>query len=402
MTKLHECSKDLIMAEQKFGAFNYDPLPVVLTKGKDEWVWDVEGNKYFDCLSSYSALNFGHCNERITEVAIQQIKKLTLTGRAFYNDKLGEFFKEITALTGMESALPMNTGAEAVETGIKLARRWGYRNKLIPKDCAEIIVCKDNFHGRTTTIVGFSSDEDTRSDFGPATPGFKIIPFNDPDALLESITKNTAAFLVEPVQGEAGIIIPSEGYLKEIRKICTDLNVLLILDEIQTGFGRTGKNFAYQHENIMPDILLVGKALGGGVVPISATLASRSLMDLFNPGSHGSTFGGNPLACAIALEVISMVKDGSIAEKAKQKGEMFLKLLKTNQSDKIKEYRGKGLMIAAEFNDGLDARDYCEKFLKAGILAKESHKNKVRLTPPLITKDETLKWAAKVIADNTL
>src|SRR5271157_322257 len=384
--------------ERSYGAHNYHPLPVVLARGEGAWVWDVNGKRYLDCLSAYSALNFGHRHPKLVAALQSQLDRLTLTSRAFYNDQLGPFLQHLCTFTGMECALPMNTGAEAVETGIKVARRWGYRCKSIPTDRAEIVVCENNFHGRTTTIVGFSSDEDSWQDFGPATPGFLKIPFNDPAALEDAITPNTAAFLVEPIQGEAGVIIPAAGYLAEVADICARHNVLLIFDEVQTGFGRTGKNFAFEQEQVIPDILLVGKALGGGMIPTSATLTSRSIMDVITPGSHGSTFGGNPLACAVGQAVLDLMEEEPIAEHAASAGEHFLDLLRGIQSEYVKEVRGKGLLLAVEFDPRVGpARLLAEDLLPVGILSKDTHDQTLRFAPPLIIDDETVEWAAKII-----
>lgn len=390
----------LVEIESSYGAHNYHPLEVVLSKGEGVFVWDVEGKKYLDCLSAYSAVNQGHRHPKIIEAAKVQLDNLTLTSRAFYNDRLGMFLKKLCDLTETEVALPMNTGAEAVETGIKIARRWGYEVKKIPQNKAEIIVCENNFHGRTTTIVGFSSDEDSRNNFGPFTPGFIKIPFNDPNALEKAINNNTVGFLVEPIQGEAGVIVPDEGYLKKIREICTKNNILLILDEIQTGFCRTGKMFAFMHENIKPDILLVGKALGGGIIPVSAAMSSKDIMAPITPGSHGSTFGGNPLACAVGEAAIDVLIDEKLDEKSKTLGLYFKEGLKNIKSPLIKEIRGKGLFVAIELRiEAGNARQYTNKLKERGILAKETHEQTIRFAPPLIITKKEIDWILNIITE---
>lgn len=368
--------------ESTYGAHNYHPLEVVLSRAEGPFVWDVEGKKYIDCLSAYSAVNQGHRHPKIIEAAKVQLDTLTLTSRAFYNDRLGAFLKKLCDITEMEVALPMNTGAEAVETGIKIARRWGYEIKKVKEDSAEIIVCENNFHGRTTTIVGFSSDKGSRSNFGPFTPGFVKIPFNDPEALEKAITENTVAFLVEPIQGEAGVIVPDEGYLKKIREICTTKGILLILDEIQTGFCRTGKMFAFMHEGIKPDILLVGKALGGGIVPVSAALSSTTVMAPITPGSHGSTFGGNPLACAVGEAAIDVLVEEKLDTRSMELGNYFKDGIKSIKSPLIKKIRGKGLFIAIELS--ILARPKVVELKQHGILAKETHDYTIRFAPPLV------------------
>ena len=391
--------------ESHFGANNYHPVPVVINKAKGVWVWDVRGKKYLDCLAAYSAVNQGHLHPKIVKAAKEQLKRVSLTSRAFYNDKMAPFLKKLCQFTGMEMALPMNSGAEAVETGIKLARRWGYFKKKIPENQAEIIVAENNFHGRTTTIVSFSTSEISTKGFGPETPGFITIPFNDPKALKNAITKNTVAFLVEPIQGEAGVIVPNEGYLKEVQKICALNDVLLILDEIQTGFGRTGKNFAFQHENAKPDVLLVGKALSGGISPVSAALSSRDIMSVFTPGSHGSTFGGNPFACEVGVAAIEVVEEEHLADRAAKLGAYFLNELKIleKKSKIVREVRGKGLLIAVEFEDTInDCRFVVQALMKKGILVKETHGNIVRFAPPLVITKKELRWAAKVVVETIL
>jgi ornithine--oxo-acid transaminase len=382
---------EFIDLENLYGARNYRPLDVVVERGEGVWVWDNEGRRYLDCLAGYSALNQGHCHPAIREALTEQAAKLTLTSRAFRNDQLPLLYRDLYELTGYEMALPMNTGAEAVETAIKTARRWGYEVKGIPEGQAEIIVCANNFHGRTVTIVGFSTEEQYRQGFGPFTPGFKAIPFGDAQALEDAITPNTCAFLVEPIQGEAGIIIPRAGYLREALEICRWKRVLFIADEIQSGLGRTGKLFAYMHEGIEPDVLIVGKALGGGFYPVSVVLAPREVLGVFKPGDHGSTFGGNPLACAVARAALRVTVDEKLSERSAEFGEYFLGLLKTLRSPQIKEVRGKGLWIGIELNS--EARPYCEKLKNEGILSKETHERVIRMAPPLVIGRDEIAWA---------
>jgi ornithine--oxo-acid transaminase len=388
-------AKDYIELEQKYGAHNYHPLPVVITKAKGVWVWDVEGKKYIDMLSSYSAINQGHQHPKIVKAAMAQMKRVTLTSRAFSNDRMGPFLKKLCKVSGMEMALPMNTGAEAVETSIKLARRYAHQKRGVPDNEGEIIVCANNFHGRTTTIVGFSSDPDSRKGFGPFTPGFLTIPYNDIPAFKKAINSKTIGILVEPIQGEAGIFIPDEGYLAELRRICTEKGILLILDEIQTGFARTGKMFCFQHENAKPDILCVGKALGGGLYPVSASLSSREIMSVFSPGSHGSTFGGNPLAAAIGEASLDVLVGEKLADRSRDMGAYFLKGLKGIRSKKIKTIRAKGLLIGVEFRlgPGETVRPICERLMKKGVLAKDTHEKTVRFAPPLVISKEEIDWA---------
>ena len=394
-------AKDYMELEQKFGAHNYHPLPVVISKAKGVWVWDVEGKKYIDMLSSYSAINQGHMNDRIVKAAVDQLQRVSLTSRAFYNDKMGSFLKKLCDVSGMEMALPMNTGAEAVETSIKMARRYAHQKKSIPEDKGEIIVCENNFHGRTTTIISFSSDPDSKKGFGPFAPGFVTIPYNDAESFKKAINKNTIGILVEPIQGEAGINLPSPGYLKELRKICTEKRILLMLDEIQTGFCRTGKMFCFQHEGIKPDILMVGKALGGGLYPVSAALASREIMSVFTPGSHGSTFGGNPLASAIGEESLNVLIDERLADRANEMGAYFVKRLKEISSKKIKEIRAKGLLIGVEFvlKPGETVRPICEKLMEKGVLAKDTHEKTIRFAPPLVITRAEVDWAIEKIKE---
>jgi ornithine--oxo-acid transaminase len=392
-------AKEYLELEGTYGAHNYHPLPVVVAKAKGVWVWDVEGKQYIDMLSSYSAVNQGHLNDRIVKAAVEQMQRVTLTSRAFSNDRMGRFLKKLCEVSGMEMALPMNTGAEAVETAIKLARRYAHMKKGMPEDRGEIIVCAENFHGRTTTIISFSSDQGSRKGFGPFAPGFVTIPYNDPKAFETAITKDTIAILVEPIQGEAGINVPSPGYLKELRRICTEKGVLLILDEIQTGFCRTGKMFAFEHEGIKPDILCVGKALGGGIYPVSACLSSKEIMSVFTPGSHGSTFGGNPLACAIAEESLNVLIDENLAEKATRMGEYFVSKLSALKTRKIKDIRHKGLLIGVEFHLGPSetVRPICEKLMAQGVLAKDTHERTIRFAPPLVITKEEIDWAMERI-----
>jgi len=390
---------DFIKLEDELGAHNYKPLDVVLNRGKGIWVWDVDGKRYLDCLSAYSAINQGHCHPEILKTMVEQAARLTLTSRAFRNDQLGLFYQEICSLTNSHKVLPMNSGAEAVETVIKTVRKWGYQVKGVPSDQAEIIVCAENFHGRTITIVGFSTDENSRSGFGPFTPGFKIIPFGDADALESAITPNTVAFMVEPIQGEAGVIIPPDGYLKDAREICSRNNVVLILDEIQTGLGRTGKVLAEEHEGIEADLTLVGKALSGGYYPVSAVLSNKEVMDVLQPGEHGSTFGGNPLGCAVARTALKVLAEENLVENAAAMGTYFLDGLGRIQNPQIKDIRGRGLMIAVEFDPAAGgARQYCEKLQEAGILCKETHEHTIRFAPPLVITREDIDWALEKIS----
>ncbi len=379
-----------IELEKKYGANNYKPLDVVIDHGEGVYLYDVEGKRYLDCLSAYSAVNQGHCHPKIMEAMIKQAKKITLTSRAFRNNVLPLYYEKLCKLTGFEMVLPMNTGAEAVETSIKAARKWGYQKKGVEK--AEIIVCSENFHGRTTTIVSFSTDPAAKNDFGPYTDGFKIAKYGDIESMKSLITKNTVAVLLEPIQGEAGIKIPPDGYLKAVRNLCFENNILMILDEIQTGFSRTGKLFAFEYENIRPDMVTVGKALSGGFYPISAVLSSKEILGLFKPGEHGSTFGGNPLASAIAMAALDVLIDENLAENSRILGEYFLSKLKTIKSDKIKEIRGRGLLIAIELK--CPASKYCEKLFKEyGILVKETHEGTIRIAPPLVIKREEIDMA---------
>jgi ornithine--oxo-acid transaminase len=383
----------------KVSAHNYGPLPVVLKKGEGCWVEDVEGKKYLDMLGGYSALNFGHCHPYITKVFIEQAQKLTLTARAFQNEQYSLFCQEITEFCGFDKVLPMNSGAEAVETAIKTARKWGHKVKGIEENKAEIITCAHNFHGRTISIVSFSTSEQSRDGFGPFTPGFKTVPYADADALEAAITPNTAAFLVEPIQGEGGIRVPPEGYFKRVREICTKHNILFIDDEIQAGFGRPGKPFAIDYEGVKPDMMILGKALGGGMMPVSAVLANDDIMGVYNPGDHGSTFGGNPLACAVARAALKVLKDEKLIERSAELGPPFMERLRALNSPAIKEVRGRGLWIGIEINASHgDAHDYVLKLLDEGILTKETLESVLRLAPPLTITQEELDWAFERLA----
>jgi ornithine--oxo-acid transaminase len=392
-------TKELIKKENRFGAKNYKPLDVVLSKGSGIWVWDVEGNKYLDCLSAYSAVNQGHCHPKIFQAMKDQAQKLTLTSRAFRNDQLALLYEELCELTDSHKVLPMNSGAEAVETVIKCARKWGYESKGVARGRADIIVCSDNFHGRTLSIIGFSTDENARRNFGPFTPGFTVIPFGDADALEAAITPDTVAFLVEPIQGEAGVIIPPKGYLKRVREICTQKNVLMILDEIQTGLGRTGKLLAEEHEGVQADLTLIGKALSGGFYPVSAVLSNEAVLGLLQPGQHGSTFGGNPLACAVARAALKVLKKENMIENAAEMGAYFLEKLRQIQHPAIKEVRGIGLMIAIELHKNVSdgARPICEALQTKGILCKETHTYTIRFAPPLVITKPDIDWAMERI-----
>ncbi len=391
-------TKDFIEIEEKFGAHNYHPLDVVITKAKGVWVYDVEGKKYLDCLAAYSAVNQGHCHPRILKALQNQAEKVTLTSRAFRNDQLPLLYKELCELTGYEKVLPMNSGAEAVETALKAARKWGYKVKGIKKDTAEIIVCENNFAGRTISIISFSSTEQYKDGFGPITPGFKIIPYGDSAALEKAITANTAAFIVEPIQGEGGVIVPPDGYLKKAFDICKKNNVLFIADEIQSGFGRSGKLFAYQYENIKPDVVIIGKALSGGFYPVSAVLSNNEVLGVFNPGDHGSTFGGNPLAAAIARESIKVLVEENLIENSFKLGEYFREKLRGIKSKHIKEIRGKGLFIGVElYPEAKGARRFCEALMTKGVLCKETHDDVIRFAPPLVITKEEIDWAMEYI-----
>lgn len=390
--------KQAISKEEKVVAHNYKPLPVMLARGRGAWLWDVDGNKYLDMMSAYSAVSHGHSHPRLLAALNKQAQRLAIPSRAFYNDTLGPFLEKLCALTGLDMALPMNTGAEAVETAIKAVRRWGYQVKNIPENKAEIIVAENNFHGRTSTIVGFSSSQTARKDFGPFAPGFTTIPFGDAKALEKAITPNTCAFLVEPIQGEAGIILPPDGWLKEIRRICDKNNVLLILDEIQSGLGRTGKMFACDHEGIKPDGLILGKALGGGMMPVSCVVGVKEMMELFVPGSHGSTFGGNPLAAAVGLEALNVLEDEKLTERSAELGAYFKEKLEGLNSPLFKQIRGRGLWVGVDINmdvdgDKISAYELCQNLLKKGVLAKETQKTTIRFAPPLVITKEEIDWA---------
>ncbi len=388
-------TQKFIAMEDKFGAHNYHPLDLVITKAEGIWVEDVEGNRYMDCLAAYSAVNQGHCHPRLLKVFRRQAAKVTLTSRAFRNDQLPGFYKTLTEMTGYQRALPMNSGAEAVETAIKAARKWGYKVKGIKKDKAEIIVCANNFHGRTTTIVGFSTEDQYKDGFGPFTPGFTVIPFGDTKALEAAITPNTCAFMVEPIQGEAGIIIPPKGFLKKAADLCKKNNVLLICDEIQSGLGRTGKMFAHEWEGVRPDGLIVGKALSGGFYPVSAFLADDEVMSVFNPGDHGSTFGGNPLGCAVANEALKVIVEEKLVENSLKQGTYFMDRLGKVKAKSIKTVRGTGLWIGLVLDR--PARPYCEALMAEGMLCKETHETVIRIAPPLTIKKKDVDWAMKKI-----
>ncbi len=392
-------SSTTIELEEQYGAHNYKPLDIVLSRGEGVWVWDADGNRYMDCLSAYSAVNQGHCHKKIMQTLMDQAQKLTLTSRAFRNDQLGPFYKELCELTRSHKVLPMNSGAEAVETAIKTVRKWGYTVKGVPENEAEIIVCENNFHGRTISIVSFSTDPNARKGFGPFTPGFKIIPYGDAAAFEAAITPKTVAFLVEPIQGEAGVIIPPAGYLKRVREICTRQNVMLILDEIQTGLGRTGKLLAEEHEGIEADLTLIGKALSGGFYPVSAVLSNSEVMNVLQPGEHGSTFGGNPLACAVARTALQVIIDEGMIENAEKMGAVFLNGLKQIVNSLIKDVRGKGLMLAMEFYPKAGgARQYCLKLKEKGLLCKETHDDIIRFAPPLVITQSEVEWALDKIS----
>lgn len=382
---------ELLQTEDRWGAHNYHPLPVVVSRAEGVWVYDIDGHRYLDCLSAYSAVNQGHCHPRLVKALTEQAGRVTLTSRAFHNDQLPLFCQELAERCGMDGVLPMNTGAEAVETALKAARKWGYDVKGIPEDQAEIIVCSDNFHGRTITIVTFSTDPGYRHGFGPFTPGFKAIPFGDLEALEAAITPNTCAFLLEPIQCEAGILIPPHGYLKAAKQLCEESNVLFMADEIQTGLGRTGEWLACDHEGVKPDVLILGKALSGGFYPVSAVLARRDVLDVFTPGTHGSTYGGNPLGCAVAREALAVAADERLAERSKRLGIWLLNELKDRLGHpEIVEIRGRGLLIGIEMRGR--ARPFCEALKDCGMLCKETHDHTIRLAPPLVIKQEELEW----------
>lgn len=393
-------TSEFIEVEEKFGAHNYHPLDVVISGGKGVWVTDVEGNKYLDFLSAYSALNQGHVHPKILKALIAQAKKVTLTSRAFRNDQLPFFYKELSEMTGYEMSLPMNSGAEAVETALKLARKWGYEIKGIKRHDAEIIVADGNFHGRTVSIVSFSSEPHYKDDFGPFTPGFISVPYGDTKAIEKTITKNTAAVMLEPIQGEGGVLIPPAGYLAEVKTLCEKHNVLFMADEIQTGLGRTGKLFACQYDGVRPDVTIIGKALSGGFYPVSAVLADKAILGLFTPGEHGSTFGGSPLAAAVARASLQVIREEQLVENSAAMGEYFMGELRKIISPHIKEVRGKGLLIGVELHpEARGARRFCEALMKKGILAKETHDNVIRFAPPLVIDKKTIDWALPRIKD---
>lgn len=388
-------TQDIIKQTEKYGAPNYHPLPIVISEAEGVWVKDPEGNKFMDMLSAYSAVNQGHRHPKIIQALKDQADRVTLTSRAFHNDQLAPWYEMICELSGKEMALPMNTGAEAVETAVKAARRWAYNVKGVEENKAEIIACEGNFHGRTMTAVSLSSDPDYRQGFGPMLPGINLVPFGDLEALKNAITPNTAAFLIEPIQGEAGIIIPPAGFLKAARELCRENNVLFIADEIQAGLGRTGKMFACEWEDVDPDMYILGKALGGGVFPISCVVADEEVLSVFNPGSHGSTFGGNPLACAVSIASIEVLQDEKLADRSQELGEYFMSQLKEISHPSIKEVRGRGLFIGMELNEA--ARPYCEELKELGLLCKETHDTVIRFAPPLIIAKEDLDWALERI-----
>lgn len=396
-------SEYLINLEDEYGAHNYLPLDVVLTRGEGVWVYDVDGKRYLDCLSAYSALNQGHNHPKIKQAMVDQLDRLTLTSRAFRNDKLGLFYKKLSDMTGYEMSLPMNSGAEAVETAIKVARKWGYVTKGIPRYQAEIIVAEGNFHGRTTTIISFTSNEEYRHDFGPFTPGFKLVPYGDIQAIERAITDNTAAIMLEPIQGENGIILPPEGYLRQVKALCEQNQVLFIGDEIQTGLGRTGALFACDHENVRPDIMVVGKALSGGFYPVSAILADKPILGLFQPGEHGSTFGGNPLGAAVAIAALEVIEEEHLVKNSRMMGEYITDYLEEIPKKNIKDIRGKGLLIGVELKHELGgARRFAEILQKKGILVKETHEHILRLAPPLIIQKDTVDWMLPIIRETLL
>jgi len=389
---------DFLATEARLGTYNYEPIGVVLSRGEGVFVWDTEGKRYLDCLSAYSAVNQGHCHPKILAAMVKQASRLTLTSRAFHNDQLASFYEELAALTGSHKILPMNSGAEAVESAIKSVRKWGYEVKGVPDGQAEIIVCTDNFHGRTLGIVGFSTDPETRKHFGPFAPGFRIIPFGDAAAFEAAITPNTIAFLVEPIQGEAGVIIPPSGYFTRVRELCTAHDVMLILDEIQTGLGRTGKLLAEQHEGIEADVTLLGKALSGGFYPVSAVLSNNAVLGTLKPGQHGSTFGGNPLACAVARAALRVLVEEGMIENAAIQGARFHEGLKNIRANTIREVRGRGLMLAVELHpEAGPARRYCEALRDKGILAKDTHDHTIRIAPPLVITGDQVDWALERI-----
>ena len=392
-------SQRMIEECEKYGAHNYHPLPVVLEKGQGVWVWDVEGKKFMDMLSAYSALNQGHNHPAIIKAAKDQLDRITLTSRAFLHDKQGAFFKKLAVLTGKDKVLPMNSGAEAVETALKAVRKWGYLKKRVPEGKAEIIVCEGNFHGRTITIVGFSTEEQYKAGFGPFSPGFVVVPYGNVKALEKAITPNTVAFMVEPIQGEAGVVVPPAGYLSEAYDLCKRNKVLFVADEIQTGFGRTGRMFCCDHEEVKADVYVMGKALGGGILPVSAIACDDAMMDVFTPGDHGSTFGGNPVACAVGAAALDVIVNERLCEKSQEMGEYFMGKLRQMNSPHVDHVRGKGLLIGVVVKDASGpARPFCERLMEEGILAKETHHQVIRFAPPLIITREEADWALQRIA----
>lgn len=394
MTTARSSATDFIRLEKDYGADNYHPLEIVIQRGQGVWVWDTEGNKYLDFLAAYSAVNQGHAHPRLLKVLKEQAERVTLTSRAFYTDQLGPLYKTLHEMTGYQKILPMNTGAEAVETAIKCARKWGYKVKGVPQGQAEILVFEGNFHGRTTTIVGFSSEDQYRDGFGPFTPGFTLLPFGDLDAIKQAMNPNVVGVLVEPIQGESGIIIPPDGYLKGIEALCREHRALFIVDEVQSGLGRTGKLLAFEHENVRPDLVIIGKALAGGFYPVSAVLADDPVMSMFEPGDHGSTFGGNPLGAAVAREALRVLVDENMIENSARLGDYFQAKLKTIDSKQIKEVRGRGLWLGIELKpEAGGARRYCEALAKHGLLCKETHEHTIRFAPPLLITQEELDWA---------
>jgi ornithine--oxo-acid transaminase len=396
---MNPSADDLYAIEARLGARNYKPLDVILTRGEGAWVWDIEGRRYLDCLSAYSALNHGHCHPKILAAMIEQAQRLTLTSRAFRNDQLPRLYEELEKLTGARTILPMNSGAEAVESALKVTRKWGYEVKGVAPDQANIIVCANNFHGRTLTIVGFSTDPLAYGNYGPFAPGFRVVPFGDSDALAAAIDRNTVAFLVEPIQGEAGVLLPPAGYFKRVRELCSERNVVLVLDEIQTGLGRTGALLAQEHEGIKSDLTLLGKALAGGFYPVSAVLANNDVLKVLQPGTHGSTFGGNPLACAIARAALRVLVEEGMIENARVQGEYFMSQLRTLRSELIKEVRGRGLMLAIELHPHAGgAYQYCERLRDHGLLTKDTQVNTIRLAPPLVVKRPEIDFACEALA----
>jgi ornithine--oxo-acid transaminase len=391
-------AEELIALDDRYSAHNYDPLDVIISRGEGVWVYDTNDNKYLDCLSAYSALNHGHCHPRIIRALVSQAQRLTLTSRAFRNDQLPLLYKDLHDLTGYDMFLPMNTGVEAVETALKAARRWGYIVKGVPEDQAEIIACAGNFHGRTITVISFSSEPAYRQGFGPFTPGFTVIPYGDAEALRTAIHEHTVAFLVEPIQGEGGVIIPPAGYLREAKQLCAESNVLFMADEIQTGLGRTGRLFACDHEDVRPDIMIIGKALSGGVFPVSMVLSSREVLGVFQPGDHGSTFGGNPLGCAVAREALAVLVEERLIENAARMGDILQSNLMEIPSPHIRQVRGRGLLIGVElWPEAGGARRFCQALKEEGLLCKETHVNTIRFAPPLIITQEEIEWASQRI-----